>query len=405
MKNVIRVIIIIAILLILVFLSVGIVRIVPKALSSLASATVSIGSIFSGNDSSATSTSGVAGNNQGTTIVPDGNGFVIVGSTSTSPTATSTSIIDILKSKPTDSNVNYIPAPGSPVQNAGNTGTINTGSQASTQACVSGRSPDLAVTILSKGVINKSTGLFVETNTFTTADTVSIRFKVSNLGTCASGSWNLKVVMPSQDASDQLRDVMNVNPLPAGASVTGQANFDNPRITNPVFTLVVTDRSGRDANASNSALSVSLPVVQAGPGTNPGTVPVSGDGRADLAVRVLQVGTLDIYNRFVPRAQGSYGNFRAGERVAVQFEVINQGRIASGPWNFSAQLSNSANGQYQNPQYEASIPSGGKSTYTIAYDNLAIGSNTVSIYVDNMNQVNEFNETNNSAAAGFNVSY
>ncbi|HEY1037376.1 MAG TPA: CARDB domain-containing protein [Candidatus Paceibacterota bacterium] len=400
MKNVIRVIIIIAILLILVFLSVGIVRIVPRVLSSLASATVSIGSIFSGDNATTTP----SGSDQGTTIVPNGNGFVIVGSTSTPSRSTSTpSIIDILKAKPTDSGKNYIPAPGSPVRNP-NTGTVtrpSTGT-ASSQSCVNGRTSDLAISIISKGVINKTTGQFVETNTFTTGDTVSVRFRADNRGTCATGPWNLKVQMPSQNAADQVRDVTNIGALPAGSSVTGQANFDNPRIDNAVIALSATDLSGRDTDLGNNTASQALTVVNAGPGTNPGTVPVSGDGRADLAVRILQVGTLDAYNRFIPRGYGQ-GTYRVGERVAVQFEVINQGRTASGPWTFRADLGQG--GQYQNQQYEASIATGAKTTYTIGYDATATGMNTITVYIDSLSQVNEYNESNNTASVGINVSY
>lgn len=396
MKNFLRVLIIIAILIILVLLSVGIVRIVPKALSSLASATVSIGSIFSGNDNTATTTPSTP--NQGTTIVPNGNGFIVVGSTTTPSTATSSpSLIDILNPRPNQGYNNYVPAPGSPSPSYRPIGP------SSATLCAAGGTPDLAITILSKGVISKTTGQYIETNSFTTGDTVSLRFKAENRGTCPTGIWNLRVQMPSLNAADQLRTVSNIKSIPAGAAVTGQANFDNPQAGNPTVTLTATDSSGRDVNNANNIATIPLTVLNTGTGSTGGT-PIIGDGRADLVVRILQIGTLNQYNQFVPSSYGTYGStgayYQVGQRVAVKFEVVNQGRIATGAWNFRADFSGSS---YNNPQYEASIPAGGKSTYTIGFNASQSGLNTMNIIVDSLNQVNEYSEGNNTASVSFNV--
>ena len=118
-----RILIIGAIILLLVFLSIGIVRIVPKVVSSLASATVSITSLFGGNASTTPATT-------------TNTGFVIVEKTATS-TATSTSTVK----KPSTNNVTNTGTTYYPTTNYTNNGT-----------------PDLAVTVISKGVINSSNG-------------------------------------------------------------------------------------------------------------------------------------------------------------------------------------------------------------------------------------------------------
>lgn len=421
MKIFLRILIIGAIILILIFLSIGIVRIVPKAINSLASASVSIGSLFSGKtDTNASSTLSTAGNGNGP--VANGsqtseNGFIVSSSTSstvstsdgnsTTTSSTSTrSLRDILTPNfnkyPAN---NYVPTPGTDMSRYNTQtnvyrGGTNTYTSHPSAACTASGAPDLVVTVLSKGVIDRNTNQFIATNSFTTSDTVSIKFKVENRGTCASGPWSFHAQLPSSNSADVVRDVTNIASLPAGTAVTGVANFDAPTFGTPSAVFTVTESSGFDADPANNTTAVGLTVVNSGTviNNNPGTI---GDGRADLTLRILQIGTLDYNNNFIP----SYNNssFRSSDRVAVKFEVINQGRTQTGAWNFQASLS--GNGYpakiYNNPQYEASIPAGAKSTYTIAYDNILPGSNTLTITVDNMNQVNEFDENNNTASVSF----
>ncbi|MCF7865798.1 MAG: hypothetical protein K9M11_04855 [Candidatus Pacebacteria bacterium] len=439
MKTLLKVIVIGAILLILVFLSIGIVKIVPKALSSLASATVSISSIFGGSDNASSTNNGSNTNSDGT-VIPNGNGFIVVGSSTQNGTngtnndtknGSSTSLLDLITPKfgsyPYN---NYVPTPatttnsgayttGNSHTNSGNSNSSNTSgtNTYSSRVCTAGAQPDLAISIVSRGIINKTTGQYIETNNFTTSDTVSIKFKVENRGLCSTGTWNFKAEMPSNNSADQLRTVSNVASIPAGAAVTGQANFDSPRAGSSNVVFTVTDNTGRDANTSNNIATSALITTNTGTtGGNDGVI-TSGDGRADLAIRILQTGTLSYNNQFIPMSTvngttGTYGgNFRSSDRVAVQFEITNQGQSATGAWNFKADLTGSNNGfggapkTYNNPQYEASLPPGGRAVYTIAFDNIQIGSNTITIFLDNLNQVNEFNESNNIASVGFNVSY
>ncbi len=390
MKKFLRILIIGAILAILVLLSVGIVRIVPKALSSLASATVSINSLFDGGDTKAT-----------TTPVANGNGFVVVNNATSTANATS-SILDILKPNFNKYGPNnYVPTPGTNSNTYNRVNGTAAGRNVSTSnnavACTG--NPDIAVSIIGKGVISKTTGQYVETNSFTTNDMVSIKFKVENRGTCSTGTWSLNTTLPSQNTADRTRNVANVASLPAGSAVTGQANFDMPQAGNVAVNLVVTDTSGKDLTLSNNTAVQNLSVVNTGT-TNPGTVPTTGNGQPDLMVRVLQTGVLTYNNQFIPTTNNV---FRAGDRVAVKFEVLNQGQTATGAWNFRADLM--PNQTYNNPQYEAGIPAGGRAIYTIAFDNVQIGSNTIMLYVDSQNQVQEFNESNNTGSISFQVNY
>ncbi len=394
MKTFLRILIIGAILAILVLLSVGIVRIVPKALSSLASATVSINSLFGGNEEKTATTTPVA----------NGNGFVVINNaSSTKDTKSATSsILDILKPNFNKYGPNnYVPTPGTNTKTYSRVNGTAAGRNISTSnnavACTG--NPDIAVSVIGKGVISKTTGQYIETNSFTTNDMVSVKFKVENRGTCPTGTWSLNTTLPSQNAADRTRNVANVGSLPAGAAVTGQANFDMPQPGNVAVNFVVTDNSGKDLAISNNTAVQNLSVVNTGT-VNPGTVPTVGNGQPDLMVRVIQMGVLTYNNQFIPTANNA---FRTGDRVAVKFEVLNQGQSTTGPWNFRAELT--PNQLYNNPQYEAGISAGGKAIYTIAFDNVQVGSNTITLYVDSANQVQEFNESNNIGAVSFQVNY
>lgn len=358
-----RVVIIGAIILILVFLSIGIVRIVPKVVSSLASATVSITSLFNGNAT--------------TTPTSTGAGFVI----NDNKVATSTPVATTTKTN--QSTATY--------------------SKPSTNYIVNGN-PDLAVNIISKGIINPANGNYIETNNFTTSDTVVVKFRIQNVGTAPSGIFNLSVSMPASNAKDQLRQVTNISSIPAGASIDAQAVFTNPNIGTGLPVTITVDPSNltRDINHSNNVASIGINVAQ---GTNYNGVGNPGNntynGQPDFIVQIMQVGTLNAYNQFIPTT-----SIPANGRVAVQFKVINQGNNAntSNPWSFRAEMTDGPNpNKVYNSEIQSGLVGGQVVTYTLGFDNLRYGSNSITIYIDSQNNVYENNESNNIATVNFNV--
>lgn len=394
MKTLLRIIIIIAILLALVFLSIGIVRYVPKALSSLASATVSLGSVFGGDKENASSTA---------SSTSEVGGFIVTSSstpsTNTSPQSTSTKNTNGSGAALFGKNYynSYIPKPAG-TNNSG----VHTGTTYTNTTCVAGGSPDMAVVILSRGILN-SYGQYIETNSFTTNDTVAVKFKVENRGTCPTGPWNLKVQMPAQNSADQVRDIAG-NSLPAGAAITGQANFTSPKIGNSSIVLTATETSATDANNSDNTTTSAISVIAGTNNQTPtGNYPTSGDGRPDLRVSVVSVGILDYNNNFIPV---NNQNFRVGSRIAVKFQVVNQGNNPTGPWSFKAQVNDTYQTRiYQSPQNENSLPAGGASAYTVSFDNLGAGVHTMNLTADTYNQVNEYDESNNSFGVNFTINY
>jgi hypothetical protein len=370
-RNFFRVVIIGAIILILIFLSIGIVKIVPKVVSSLASATVSITSLFSGNASTTPATT-------------TGSGFVIVDNKTA--TATTTPVTDTKKPTPTKPAPTYTNTNPNPTYYPSNNGT-----------------PDLAVTIVSRGIINPANGNYVETNNFTTSDTVVIKFRIQNVGTAPTGIFNLSVSMPASNAADQLRQITNAASIPSGGSIDAQAVFTNPKIGTGLTVAITVDPSSltRDANRANNVAAVGLNVSQGTNYTGGNTGNNTYNGQPDFIVQIMQVGTLNAYNQFVPTT-----SIPANGRVAVQFRVINQGNNANitNPWFFRAEMTDSGNpNKIYNSEVQAGLVGGQVVTYTLGFDNLRYGSNSITIYIDSQNGIYEGNENNNIASVGFNV--
>ena len=371
MRTFLRVAVVGGIIALLVILSIGIVKIVPRVVSSLASATVSITSLF---------------NSDATSTAPTQTGGFVVVDKNTPPANTSTSSISTSGSKPSTSNT------GTSYQNnntQNNTSYVN-------------GNPDLAINIVSKGVINPSNGSYIETNNITSSDTVVVKFKIENRGSAPSGNFNITVVMPAGSVADRLRQLTNVGSIPVGAAVEAQVVFTNPQIGTNLPVTITADPSSltRDSNRTNNSQSVNLNVTQGN-----GPIVTGGNnttyGQPDIAVQISQVGILDQFNRFVPTT-----NIPANGRVAVQFKIINQGtntNMTNG-WFFRSEMTDypNANKLYQS-DFQAGLVGGQSVTYTLGFDNLRVGNNSITIHTDSQNNINETNENNNIGTINFNV--
>lgn len=365
MRTFLRVLVVGGIIILLVFLSIGIVKIVPKVVSSLASATVSITSIFDGN--------GTTTPNQNTGGFEISNNNVPPAATTTTSTVKTGTSNTVVKNPTTYTN-NY-----------------------------SNGTPDLAVNIISRGVINSANGAYVETLNFTSSDTVVVKFKVENRGTAPTGNFNLSVAMPAGSSADRLRQITNVGSIPAGAAIEAQAVFTNPQVGTNLPITISADPSGltRDSNRGNNVSSIGINVIQGSnyPTYNNGNNTVYG--QPDFVVQILQVGILDQFNRFV-----STTNIPSNSRVAVQFKVINQGNNSSmtNGWFFRAEMTDYPNiNKVYNSDIQAGLIGGQSVTYTLGFDNLRFGSNSITVYADSQNNIYETNENNNLGTINFNV--
>lgn len=129
-------------------------------------------------------------------------------------------------------------------------------------------------------------------------------------------------------------------------------------------------------------------------------------GKADLAVRVLQVGILNTNTNTIY----SQNQFNSRDTVGVRFEVRNDGDAITNSWNFTASLPSASNPVYVSPIQNALRP-GESIQFTLGFGNLTNRSNSlITINVDPSNLTLESNEANNMTTSsiinnGYNNNY
>ena len=446
----IRILIIIGVLIILVALSIGIIKLVPRALSSLASVNVSISSIFSPKENITVSLD--------KTTVASGDAFILSWKSNTTksgfytlsfpctdgvtvsdaaiktvincnsqlrlPTNASSTYLSIVSAKvPTvsvplyvnfiDNATNKTDLTGSAtitVQNAmiapAPTGSATTTSSYSTSTSspsyvttgsnysygtgiAQGGLPDLQVEITAIGIADPQTGQFVATSNVNPNDRVIIKFAVSNVGTGASGAWNLQAQLPAYDPSERLQNLNSEPSLKPGQEVTGEIYFDRVELPGNNNVTITVDPQSLISEISKANNSATAYITSSG----------SYSGLPDLSVQILGTGIINPSNgQFVPT-----NSVRTGDTIAVEFQVSNLGGTETGPWIFKAFLPTGNQAVFTSNQNASLLP-GAKNTYIASFTGASYaGNNTVTVQVDPGNYIQESNESNNSASTAIYV--
>ncbi len=94
--------------------------------------------------------------------------------------------------------------------------------------------PDLSVTVISTGTVNKSTGVFTATNTITRNDRAAVRVEVRNNGSVATNQWSLTATLSGGSSNSTFSSGTQSAILP-GQSQIQTVTFENP---NPGFQTV-----------------------------------------------------------------------------------------------------------------------------------------------------------------------
>lgn len=144
--------------------------------------------------------------------------------------------------------------------------------------------------------------------------------------------------------------------------------------------------------------------VQPRPGTPtvitvPVTVPRTLYGKADLTVRVTEIGYLRsattdsfVKDNEVPE----------GERPAIKFRVTNIGTNTSGSWKFSAKLPTTTSYTFESRAQQSLAP-GQYVDFTLGFDRAKDGENRISLKIDTKDDVDESNENNNDTSVEIEV--
>lgn len=117
--------------------------------------------------------------------------------------------------------------------------------------------PDLAVTINSVGILNRSTNQFLYTNSYSINDKIAIKFDVDNLGGQSTGYWYMRINIPTQNGSYQTYGPLS--PLAPGQKTSFTIGFDNTIGGNQNITITADYNNNiSEYNKNNNTASQSI---------------------------------------------------------------------------------------------------------------------------------------------------
>lgn len=125
-------------------------------------------------------------------------------------------------------------------------------------------------------------------------------------------------------------------------------------------------------------------------------------GKADLAVRILQVGLMTNGTNLIT----NQNQFSYSDMVGIRFEIRNDGDTNTGPWSFTATLPSISTPTY-NSNTQISLKPGESIIFTLGFSNLSGQYNgVITINADPLNLISESNKINNTASQTItNVNY
>jgi hypothetical protein len=210
-------------------------RFVPTAVSGVASAIVSVSSVFFPSD--------------------EGNGIVIIPPTVPGGVSTTTTPGEIATST---GSTGAVSNPGTPGGEQTGTYLIGTTTVSTNPYGL----PDLVPTIIATGIMTgTTTNSFVATSTPSTKDRIGIRFSVKNEGTNVSGVWRFSVVIPTDSAYVFESPIQqSLNP---GERVEYTLGFDRARAGTNQKISIRADFSNlvNESNESNNSANTAVTII------------------------------------------------------------------------------------------------------------------------------------------------
>ncbi len=122
--------------------------------------------------------------------------------------------------------------------------------------------PDLAVTILDIGTVDKTSGAYTATTTLKSTDRIAVRFQVANIGTKATGAWYFNAVLPTYPSYIFSSDAeQSLNP---GDRIEFTVGFDDVAQANGNIVVINADPTGsiNEISKANNIASTTINSVQ-----------------------------------------------------------------------------------------------------------------------------------------------
>lgn len=396
----------------LIFLSVSLFRLIPAGINQLASATVSLGKKNSLQQATTTQATTTQNNptiapvtSDGLTGTYDTQGDIVILDEKTSRTSST---------KSTTGQTTYT-APRTVARYY----TIYNPTQ-----YIPNRGKNLKVTFTSIGVIRN--GQYIQTNSFNTTDTVSMRFTILNEDYSSTGTWGMRVEMPAAAGADKVKVLNNLASISGESSYTGEVRFDGIDLSQgvPVIRIYLDIYNEvAESNENDNTLAVELRNVTNTYYNNNyynNTYPDSNyyhncfngtyyytcngnnwydsgynNGNNNTAPN-LYISSVE-FGKIVNGTFYSQTTFNYGERVIVRARIRNNGGYVNNYWSTRLNIydANNFNRDISNGN-QSPITSNGETTVTYEIDNLTRGSNRITLYADSQNNISESNEYDNS---------
>lgn len=175
------------------------------------------------------------------------------------------------------------------------------------------------------------------------------------------------------------------------AEIAGTAT--STQATSTEETIVDGDEENADSEGNATTPSTPPATTAGNPTVITGTInPVNDpNGTPDLSVRILAVGRLN-GDTFIPQS----GELDPADRLAVRFEIVNNGTKDTGAWNFEARLPTEPTWTFESDDQETLLP-GSRVEYTLGFDDAEDDDDTgsIRIKVDPDDDIDEQSENNN----------
>ena len=402
-RTIIRFAIILVFLVLLVFLSVTLFKLIPLGINQLATASLSI----TGLDNATTTT---------TTVIDRTPQYVATTTGGLNGVVTQTVGDIVIGEKPTTVKTNtvvktvYVPRYYPTQPNYTYSGLKN-----------------IKVNLVAVGIIDRYSGQFVSTNSYTSDDTIVVKYRISNDQDTSTGPFSMRVDMPALGYNDRTKNIDNIN-IPGRSSYNVEARFNGLDTNTTPVVRIYTDINGSvaETNENDNTLSVSLGNVVNNNNNNNNNCSYYNNcnnnnnnnynncnqynqnntecydycarygcgnnyGTPNLSISSIQTG------KFINGVFNAQTNFNAGDTVTIKLRVKNTGGSFSNTWSTRTTYYDS-NGSFREKTTTGERYLGANEETTLTYniDSISRGNTTFNINIDSNNNVSETNEGDNA---------
>jgi hypothetical protein len=247
---------------------------------------------------------------------------------------------------------------------------------------------DLRITAKDTGIVVNN--IFIPKTTFTSYETASVRFDISNVGNIPTGVWQFTALLPT--IPSQVFPSGNQPSLLPGETIEYTLSMRNLAVTGNNTVLINVDPSQTVSELSEVNNVAVMTLVNSGRSYSLGLIkPDIRSSDSDLMLRIISKGYVN------KRGERFYqsNSISENDRPAIRFEIENIGDEETGDFIFEADLDNDSNNDYIS-SVQDSFYAGESREYTIDFDRTEeTGTFDITIVIDSDDDVDETNEDNN----------